>query len=343
MDDKRFCPIPFREFRISTAGDLSLCSPRRLKIPIVGNILRDGVEGAWDSARAQELRASILDGSFRYCDPQICPALQCGSLPSVRGMKDPKYLDIIENDRTRIPSGPETLSLHYDPTCNLKCPSCRPEIIGLKGKHLDRVLKIQSLITDSALLEGAKSLLLSGYGDVLASKSHLRLLRALTGERYPDLRIILLTNGLLLTPRMWDTFPGAHPLIREVAVSIDAATPETYRINRGGQFDKLVENLHFIKGLREADRIETFRLNFVVQKNNFREMPEFVRLGRSVSADRIIFQKIGNAPNAGMDDYPDRAIHLPEHPDHAEFLNVIAAGELADPIVDFYTLGSFKR
>lgn len=336
--ERKFCPVPFREFRVSTSGDLSLCSPTRLKIPVVGNILKDGIEGAWNSALAVELRKSILDGSFRNCKAEHCPALQKGSLPSAKGIQDPKFRDIIDNNVTILGDGPTTLNLHYNSTCNLKCPTCRPSIIGLKGRDLDRVLILKDMILKSSLIAEARALTLCGYGDPFASRPHLELLRSIDSGRFRKLRITLLTNGLLLTPQMWKTFSDAHPLIEEIAVSIDAATPETYALNRGGNFGKLLDNLSFISDLRKEWEIRSFRLNFVVQANNFREMPAFIELGSRLGADRVIFQKMVNSANAGMFDFDQRAVHLPNHPDHAEFSALIRDAVFSNPIVDLYTV-----
>ena len=41
---------------------------------------------------------------------------------------------------------------------------------------------------------------------------------------YPNLRILILTNGLLLTSKTWDSV--CNEIIDAVSISIDAATPE---------------------------------------------------------------------------------------------------------------------
>ena len=333
-----FCPAPFREFRLSTAGDLSLCAPSRLRTPVVGNILRDGIEGSWNSEQARDFRRSILDGSFSNCKAAHCPALQKQALPDAPSIQNPRLRDIIDNQRVVLEDGPTSLNLSYDITCNLKCPACRPSIVGLKGRDLERVLALKDLLLKSSIIDGASSLLLCGFGDPFASRPHLEFLRSLDVHRFRKLRIVLLTNGLLLTPQMWRTFPDAHPLIEEIAISIDAATAETYTLNRGGKFDRLLENLEFISELRRDSVIRTFRINFVVQANNFREMPSFVALGSGLGADTVLFQKLANAGNAHMHDYTSRAVHLEDHPDNKEFRQLLQHEIFLNPIVELYTI-----
>lgn len=335
----RFCPMPFTNFRVSASGDVSICSPERMKIPVVGNLLASSAEEVWNSAEAQTIRRGVLDGSYSQCIGAYCPALQKNSLPAKKGIQDPEMRRIIDNGMTTLDRSPQILNMHLDRTCNLKCPTCRTDVLGIRGAELDRATTVRDKIVDGGMLRNARQIILCGYGEVFASQVHLGFLRSLDPESCPQLKIHFLTNGLLLTERMWASFANAHRLVHEVAISVDAATPETFRLNRGGDFARLLNNLEFVSGLRRSKAIKRFRLNFVVQKNNFREMPAFVELGRRLGCDTVIFQKIVNAQNAFMTDYEDRAIHLPDHPERADFLEVLRHPALKERIVEMYSIG----
>lgn len=328
-------------FRVNVAGDVCLCAPTRLAIPFVGNILKDEIDEVWNSHPAQELRRSILDGSFRHCSPEHCPALQKNTLPEGKHLKNRYFQTIIAENLTILPKGPSELNLHYDPTCNLKCPTCRTAILGLKGAQLKRAETLHDLIVHSPTLRLARKIILSGNGEVFASKVHLRFLRGFDRARFPLLRIHLLTNGLLLTPKKWQTISPAHAAIDTISVSVDAATQETYSINRGGDFSRLLENLHFIRSLRQSGKIKHFQLNFVVQANNFREIPALVEMARQLKCDRVLLQKLHD--RNCMDDTDQRAVHLTTHPDHAALLEILASEILSDPIVDSYTISDLRR
>ena len=187
--------------------------------------------------------------------------------------------------------------------------------------------------------------MISGCGDPLASKIHRDFLKNFDSKRYQKVRIKLQTNGLLLTPEMWKSISKCHYAIDWISISIDAATKETYKMNRGGNFDKLLKNLEFVSNLRKRKLIETFNINFVVQANNFREMRQFVDLGKRYGCDYVVFQRV---MNLGVDyginsevKFQELAVHLKSHPLHKEFLNVLNDPIFMDPRIGLFKLLEF--
>src|SRR5690606_29995681 len=74
-DSRLFCSKPFTWFEVSRGteeGDVFLCCPSWLDTP-VGNLTRQTVGDVWNGEVAQDIRRSILDGSFEYCDAVKCP------------------------------------------------------------------------------------------------------------------------------------------------------------------------------------------------------------------------------------------------------------------------------
>jgi MoaA/NifB/PqqE/SkfB family radical SAM enzyme len=209
-----------------------------------------------------------------------------------------------------------------------------------KESELARLKSIQAEVFKNGLKDGRR-LMISGCGDPLASSLHRNFLLNIDRERYPDVRIKLQTNGLLLTPGMWAKIKNSHYAIDWISISIDAATEKTYKLNRGGSFDKLLRNLEFVSGLRKKNRIETFNINFVVQADNFREMKQFIELGKRYGCDYVVFQRI---MNLGVDygvnsdkNFKECAVHLETHPMNKEFLEV-----LKNPIFMESRIGLFK-
>jgi wyosine [tRNA(Phe)-imidazoG37] synthetase (radical SAM superfamily) len=147
-----------------------------------------------------------------------------------------------------------------------------------------------------------------------------------------------MTNGLLLTPRVWDQIRMARPAIAGVSISVDAATSETYRLNRGADFQRLMDNLAFLSQLVEAGQIWV-ELSFVVQANNYREMPQFVELARRFGFDSVLFQRLVQWPDTfAPTEFTARAVHMPSHPAHGDFLNVLAHPVMKDLRVDLSNL-----
>jgi MoaA/NifB/PqqE/SkfB family radical SAM enzyme len=163
----------------------------------------------------------------------------------------------------------------------------------------------------------------SGSGDPLASSLFWNLLDQLPAAQYPNLRLVLQTNGLLLTPPTWTRLGEYARRIDEILVSVDACGPETYQLNRGGNWQHLMENLGGIR-----DRDVPLQLNFVVQANNYREMPSFVKLANTLRAHRIYFSALDNWGSYDTGDFLPRAVHNPGHPEHEPLLEI-----LRDPLI----------
>jgi hypothetical protein len=126
---------------------------------------------------------------------------------------------------------------------------------------------------------------------------------------------------------------------------VDAARPETYRVvRRGGDFQRLLSNLAFLDELRRS-RGENFRfeLSFVVSSMNFREMPEFVQLGKRFHVDSILFTILRNSGHFTLTQFGQLNIANPCHPEHQDFLRVLESPELSDPIVDCGSVAPYRR
>ena len=316
-----FCKRPFEFAQVHPDGAMFPCCPQHVNTPIGQLLQEDGFMDAWNSPKAEEIRASILDGTFRFCNENTCGMLQERNLPSVEEvMLDPEYREIIGNQTTRLTRAPRTINLSYDFTCNLACPSCRTEHIILKGEAREPVRIIHDKVMGDHLAD-ARRLIVTGSGDPFQSRLYLSFLRTFKPEMNPGLRIQISTNAILLTREMWESI--CHEAIDSVDVSVDAATPETYALNRGGDFEKLLANLHFLGDLRRQQQLDHFELHFVVQQNNYREMEAFLDLGRQVNCDKVCFKQIINWATFTPDEYTRRAVQLPGHPEHGEFLDVL--------------------
>jgi len=99
-----------------------------------------------------------------------------------------------------------------------------------------------------------------------------------------------MTNGQLFTPEAWSHWQKLHQSIKIVAISIDAATADIYRVGRrGGKLQKPLDNLAFISQLRADGQLDCLEICLVVQKLNFHEIPDFIRLGKVFGVDPISF------------------------------------------------------
>jgi glycosyltransferase involved in cell wall biosynthesis/MoaA/NifB/PqqE/SkfB family radical SAM enzyme len=342
-----FCSKPFKWFEVSQGigtGEVYVCCPAWLDLSI-GNLTQQPVEEIWNGKQAQEIRRSILDGSFKYCDHSRCAFLQTlsGPVQYVEDVTDEDLKMVVANDLTVLPYGPREINCSYDRSCNLSCPSCRTQII-VESRNKEQILSIQNKISEQALKD-AHYLSITGSGDPFGSPFFRRWLQSMNRADMPGLKgIHLHTNGLLWTPPMWNTIaPDVRQLITSAEISIDAATAETYKINRrGGSFEKLLENLEFISKLRRDGPLEWVGISMVVQENNFEEMPEFVRLAKRFNLDTAYFSRLVNWGTYSEEEYNRRAIHSPKHPRHEDLIDVLRREEFDQSVVNLGNLTEFR-
>jgi MoaA/NifB/PqqE/SkfB family radical SAM enzyme len=345
-DKLLFCSKPFRWFEVTQVneiGEVYMCCPSWLDTSI-GNLKYQSVEEVWNGKKAQELRRSILEGSFKYCNHSLCPFLHTISEPvqKVEDVRDEDLKLVIEKELVILPYGPREINCSYDKSCNLSCPSCRTKII-IEKKHKKQILEIQRKIHNEAL-KGAQLLYITGSGDPFGSPFFRKWLQTMKREDMPRLkRLHIHTNAQLWTPKMWKTIPEEiQQMVKTAEISIDAASSEAYSINRrGGSFKKLLENLEFISTLHESIPMEWVGISMVVQENNFREMPDFVRLGKRFNFG-VYFSKLVDWGTYPEEEFYRRAVHVPAHPKYSEFVNLLRDEIFNDPIVYLGNLSDLR-
>lgn|GEM_PF-284447 len=345
------CPNPFLYVELGMNGNVSCCC--YLPFPL-GNIHKEEMSEVWDSAIARELRRSILSGEYCYCDKRKCAAMQEAVLPTKedsfnyqipyklidkRRSYDEPLRDGISTGLLDIASGPRIISFEDDPSCNLSCPSCRTSVQVLRPEESDKLFDIQCRLLDSVGGQLAE-LWLSGAGDPFASRAYRTLLQQYDFGKFPQLGVRLDTNGMLFNEQAWSTVLGTiRERIRLVAVSVDAATDATYAaIRRGGNFQTLLKNLRFIAALPEREHGMGFIIRMIVQRKNFREMKQFVELGRSLGVDSVVFSVMQNWGTFADEEYQEEAVHLSGHPLHEELRSILRDPLFADRLVDLGNL-----
>jgi MoaA/NifB/PqqE/SkfB family radical SAM enzyme len=320
MKDQLYCHEPFRNLEVTSKGDVFLCCATWLPTSI-GNLNESSLEEVWNGEIAKKIRASILDGTFQFCEKKQCPRLQTIMYPVVRveDIQDFDLLEKIANINTSTDSQPKSMVWCHDHTCNLSCPSCRTAIKALNLEEKNRIEKMQSKIFTA--LPSLEQLIISGDGDPFASKLYSRFLEEADSKDFPKLKIFLQTNALLFNPDRWARMKKIQPSISGFFVSIDAAKSETYALNRrGGNFENLCKSLYLISKIRKENPHILFYLSFIVQKNNWREMEDFIELGKSYSADKVLFTRLANWGTYSEKDFVARDVSNPSNSDHVLFL-----------------------
>jgi len=336
---EKFCNNPFERVHISMNGNVYVCCSGWTNGFSIGNAFRENFNEIWNSEAAQEIRKTVLDGSFKYCNAKKCPRMVANRLFDKTIIE--QYKSIIKNEKILMDKGPKHFSLNYDNTCNIYCPSCRDHITKLSPEEIRKRIEFQNSLLNTKYINNARRITVSGVGDCLSSNVYKDLFDKINEERFPNLKIILRTNGLLLNSNTWERLKNVHYAIDRISISIDAATEDTYeKLRRGGRFSQLLKNLEFISGIKETNQIRV-KLNFVVQKENYREMKDFVVMAKKFNFNRVAFNKLFKFSIHEIEKFNKAAIHSIEHPEHEVFKEMLKDPIFKDPIVDFRNLSNF--
>jgi len=130
---------------------------------------------------------------------------------------------------------------------------------------------------------------LSGLGEPLLNPDIFKMIRYCK-ERGA---IVNFPTNLNVPNQTIEKLVGAGP--HQIKVSIDAATPETYKIVRQkNSFQKVIENIRRINAIKEErqTRYPEIRFNLALQKENIDELPHLFSLASDLNVKTIYVQDL---------------------------------------------------
>ena len=269
------CPKPFDTVLIDKMGSCYLCECTSWLPQSVGNLHIQSLENILKSPMSKILQTSVADGSYRYCNNKQCTW-------------------IIKNDvRNYEKSVPEVaeIRLAIDDSCNLSCPSCRTHQIFERDKfQLRKRYRLADKIIEYVKKQSHTiNIHVGSDGDPFASLVYRYFIKGI--KDLPNVRFTIQTNGLLIK-KMYQRHLNMFEKLDILNISIDGATKPTYELlRRGGQFEKLLENLEFIKDYHQQFEI---KIHMVVQKSNWQEMGDMLELADRFNVHQVIFNRITN-------------------------------------------------
>lgn len=315
---KLICTTPFRYTDVFDDKQY-LCCPGWLDVDISqGKSIREN----FNSDKAQDIRESILDGSYKYCDENQCPHLSALTQDKLDKRFVPKNDNTIKD--FNLISEIESVGFSFDRSCNLQCPSCRVDFINYLGNERKSVdIKLEEL--DNEISKTVKRMYITGTADPFYSKSFRQFLINFEPSNYPMMESIHMhTNGILWTEQLWNRMNGIHPFVKSCEISIDAATKNTYEneVRIGGDWEVLMKQLKFIVNI---PTINHFSFSFVVQDKNYKEMYDFYKLitdltdeiNKSIS---IFFNHIVNWGTYTEEEFLIRDVANKSNELHSDFL-----------------------
>jgi len=322
LEIRKRCPRPFDTVLIDKKGSCYACECQSWLPQSIGNLQVKPLGEIIGSIMHTHLQDSITDNTYRYCNENQCSYLKGGRL-----MDD--YANEVRHVRLAI-----------DDSCNLRCPSCRKSMIFHKsGSVYNLGIKLADKINDWLHdYDHSIQVHMGSDGDPFASHVYRHFMEQ-TPKRN-NITYSILTNGLMFK-EFHTRVPHVITSLRELGVSIDGATKETYeKLRLGGRWDKINENLECISKLKEQYNFR-FILHFVVQQDNYHEMEDIILLGKKYNADRVWLNKMEDWN--GSPKFKERDIFRSSHPLHGDYRQRLKQirpylGFEKNPIVEIPTL-----
>lgn len=349
----KLCLIPFNEFHIMRLGEVSNCCYSWLPVSI-GNILNSTLVELADAKIATDIKQSMHDSSFKFCRDDTCPKIAevmysektIGVYPII-DIPAPEY-----DSWYSIATVPKiSLYFDYDNSCNIQCPSCRNELILHNGTdpllikiHNEVVKNVEQLLDMGKVVE----LNITGSGDPFASPLYWDFLCSLDGAKYPNLKVNLQSNGVLMDERHMAKLSRIYKQINIIQISVDAATPETYNVVRkGGNFKKLQNNLRMLDEMTSSGVFSDdfmWMTNFIVSRSNYAEINDFAKwILTHTTIDAVWYNMIADWGHLSPSEFNNLAIWQESNPDHNKFLDLLLDPILNDKRIDLGNMHKLRE
>ena len=279
------CMWPFERVNIQVDNVYACGWPSWLTTPI-GSEFSDNLDDVWNSDVARVIRLSMLNHTYSFCERETCPYLE------LNPVYDENYVfDRFVGYGRTTPDKPKHVAISFDEVCNLKCLSCRKQGLYHNSDNLKRTLQeVTDKIVDSEWINQAEHFEIAGNGEVFYSEWYKELL---FNTKIQGNNILIQTNGTLIQQEYLDQLIERYKYI-EFYVSIDAASDETFRKLRTGSWKALTKGLDLLSEYRKKNFINRVRLSFVVQRDNYTEMIDFIKMAKHYGFDWIYFSRIQN-------------------------------------------------
>lgn len=269
---QKFCLMPFVNIILEPNGSVGLCRHKGTEHSL-GNLKENTWAEIWNGPEARKWRQEFLEGK-----PQLCKAelehQNCNLCPQL-GKMFPTGNEQTKNFFKPQVEKPLRLTANFNGQCNLQCQMC--DVWQLPN----------GFYTEENFWKEARTELFP----------YLQEIDMLSGEPFLQEDTFKLIDELSqCNPNcQWSITTNAHwrfnkkikealdkITIKNIILSVDSLDEETYaKIRYPGKLKLVLENIELLRAY-EQERLETgksplsFNLNFLVQKDNWREIPHVI-------------------------------------------------------------------
>ena len=328
---KRICERGLNWFQIyDYKGNVRQCS--WTEDGYIGNLQENTVYEIYHGEAAEKIRNRLTDGDYSLCKVDACPYLAMNELD--------KHMLEYEN----APEYPTELYLGFERVCNYACTCCTIHkcMMEEKSENLEAYYaKIEERI--QPLLPHLKKISANGCGELFCSKHTLNILSNWRPLADPEkVEVLLESNGSLFDEQHWRQIENLGKYNLQVAISVMSFEEPIYQYLSGTSLpiSKVENNLKFIRSLREKGIINYFEIATVVQEQNFRTIPSFVKKCiEEYNPDYIRLRPYESWGAQREEEVWMTDIRNPEHPYYREYKKVMADPILKHPLVHDWSGG----
>lgn len=228
----------------------------------------------------------------------------------------------------RAYGGPYHVEIYPADRCNIDCFFCSTAAIrGTDELPMERFTELLGELREA----GTRSILLAGGGEPLFHRKIKPFLAAIRDARLPveDLT----TNGVLVTDEVAALLTE---VCDDVTFSLNTAEAESYaQMMRtpARNFERVVENIRKVVRMRGRGRRPKVRVQFLVWRENYTQIPRMYDLARDVGADAIVFNGLSHLR-------PDQTMSVDET---GEMMRLYEAVVRRDEYRTIETIQSFEQ
>lgn len=324
-----YCHDPFMTFNIDVQGNVHLCLCSGWQPISIGNIFESTIEELLSSPLATNIRASIIDGSYMYCNESTCSllsdTLKGGKSLLPREHAPPDLIPLFDDPTKYII--PRQISIAGDLTCNLSCPSCRKKVIKPGPENKDRFLYLGNVLAKnlfSVPTDKPITLLLSTSGELFASTMLLNFLNSIKKSDFPNLTLDIQTNGLLCE-KNWHKLKEFTTSINKITITADSCRPGVYEtLRRGGTYPELIKAMEFLSKKKKETGMK-FHVRMVIQNQNYQEAQEFYDFAKKYDADLVEYIRLQMWWGARTaEEHVAEDVFDLTHPNYADACNILS-------------------
>lgn len=327
------CTYPWTKLVVNQYGAAYNClSPAWLPKSIGSLLDHNDFFDLLNTHEARAIRSEIDLHRYSYCNSKICQHLS-GNYARGHFNTTPIETVLLTEEQftptSTVSKLPNEICFDFDYTCNFKCPSCRTEMINHnQGPMADvnqrLVDKIKHVILDRYIETNTPLTIRWAGGEPFVSHAYLELWQYIVDKKAVNIKSVVQTNGSYLHRRA-ELLEAFLPYVSQLRISFDAATAETYtKVRVNGDWLTLISNCNYIKTLIDKSKLKVqLSSDFVVQLDNFQEIPQYIELAKSFKFNLIYLSKMWSWGTWSDEEFTRLNVSDTNHPRHQELVDIV--------------------